>query len=434
MNKRSLIVRFKWILSVSRRFSRIDRKGRSAVTSRLATLGIAAGVMTLIVVMSVMNGFQLSFIDAIQEISSFHIRVNDLPPEDEIKLEEYCDSNKHIKSYTKVLEAQSLISSQRGAEGAAIIRAVDPSLYYLDQGFYEKVNMVQGTFDLSSGGQIILGSKLARDLGVRVGQNVNLLVLSGKSDVDLFSQDRTFKVSGVFSCGYAQINSSFAFISLEDGYKYFGSEPVVIQGIKIQNVNKDLPVIHALQKEFPEAKVESWRTYNKAFFGALKIEKNMLLLLVALIFVVVAINIYNGMRRLVFDRRSEIAIFSALGAPPSEIQCVFVMRGIITGFLGAFTGLLAGLLISYNTDVVFILASKVMYGLQYLVTAIFNHENLQYISQNSSYLLYASIPARVQGLEVFFISLFGFLSPVFASFAASKNVLKLTIAEVLHYE
>ena len=160
----------------------------------------------------------------------------------------------------------------------------------------------------------------------------------------------------------------------------------------------------------------------------------MLLLLVALIFVVVAINIYNGMRRLVFERRSEIAVLSALGAKRSDVKAIFIMRGFIMGSLGALSGALLGVIISLNTDLVFTAAAKIMYAIQYLITAITNRENLQYLQINSSYNLYASIPARIFPGEVIAITLFGIFSPLLSSWAASKNVLKMTVSEVLHNE
>lgn len=434
MIKKNLLQKFRWIFLVSKRFSRVDRKGRSAATSKLATAGIAVGVMTLIVVMSIMNGFQLSFIDSIQEISSYHLRVYNLPENEKSDFYKFCDENKNIKSCTEFLEAQTILASEKGTESVSILRAINPNVYNTDSGFYKEVKMLQGKFDISNSGSIILGNRLARDLGVRLGQKVNLLVLSGSSDVDLFSQDRIFTVVGIFTCGYAEINSSFAFINIEDGFKYFGKETQNVLGVKIQNVNHDVYAQNILKKVFPSANIESWRSYNKSFFGTLRVEKNMLLLLVALIFVVVAINIYNGMRRLVFERKSEIAIFAALGAPSSEIKSIFIMKGFLTGLIGSAIGVVLGILISKNSDIVFMAASKIMYVFQYLFTAIFNHENLAYVSENSSYILYSTIPARIQSGEVFFIALFGFISPLIACWAASKNVLKLTIAEVLHNE
>ena len=135
-----------------------------------------------------------------------------------------------------------------------------------------------------------------------------------------------------------------------------------------------------------------------------------------------------------FERRTEIAVLSALGARKSGIKAIFIMRGFITGTAGAFTGVILGLIISLNTDVVFTLAAKLMYAVQYLVTALTDRANLQYVQVNSSYNLYASIPARVFPGEVAAITLFGILSPLIASWAASRNVLKMTVSEVLHNE
>lgn len=437
MNKKifsSFFANLKWINAVSKRFARVDRKGRSAATSILATMGICFGVMTLIVVMSVMNGFQMSFIDAIMEISSYHIRTTEVSEENESTLYDICKKNKNVLSVTSFYEAQTLMTGKRGRENAAIIRAIQPDVYINDKGFYGQINMLSGSFNLSQQDSIVLASSLARKLGVSVGDTVNLLVLSGGSDVSLFSDDRYFKVTGIFSTGYSEINSSFSFINIADGKKYFGSSSPKIYGIKLKNSNDDVHTISYLEKGLESAKFQSWRDYNKTFFGALRIEKNILLLLVALIFVVVGINIYNGMRRLVFERRSEIAILSAIGAKNSDIKSIFIMRGFTTGVIGSFAGVILGILISINTDFVFNFASDIMFWVQYFFTALFSPKNLMFVQENSTYAVYANIPARMFFSEIVMIALFGLAAPLFASWAASKNVLKMTVAEVLHDE
>ena len=438
MNKTGLFSKLKWINTVSNRFARVDRKGRSAVTSFLATLGICFGVMTLIAVMSVMNGFQMNFIDAIMEVSSYHIRADKVPSEKSDEFITLCSQNKNVLSITPFYEAQTLMTDETGRENAAVIRAIEPDVYTKDKGFNKEITMVAGSFDLSQPDSIVLGYTLARQLRVGVGQTVNLLVLSGGSDVSLLSGDRNFVVTGLFKTGYADINSAYSFISIEAGQKYFGKSAEMLYGIKLKNSAEDARIITAFEKETKEKNIEahfqSWREYNKSFFGALRIEKNMLLLLVAIIFVVVGINIYNGMRRLVFERRSEIAILSAIGAENKDIKTIFIMRGLTTGAIGAFAGVILGLLISVNTQFLFNAAARVMYWLQYIVTAVFNHQNLIYVQENSSYAVYANIPARIFFREVVMIALFGIISPLLASWAASKNVLKMTVAEVLHNE
>lgn len=432
--KESFVKNLQWISAVSRRFARVDRKGRSAVTSTLATLGICFGVMTLTVVMSVMNGFQMSFIDAILEVSSYHLRAVNVTEDEEPLLLAACKNNKLVSACLPFYEAQALMTGEKGGAQAVNIRAAGPEIYYDDPGFNKQLKMLSGSFDLSEPDTIILGSTLARNLGVRLGSTVNLLVMSGGSDVELFSSDRIFTVRGIFTTGYAEINSGYAFVGTEAASKYFGEGAKKIWGIKLKKYDGDLRTISSLKKELPQLEILSWRSFNRTFFGALRIEKNMLLLLVALIFVVVAINIYNGMRRLVFERRTEIAVLSALGARRGGIKAIFIMRGFIMGSLGALIGVALGILISLNTDLVFTGAAKLMYAIQYLITAITDHQNLEYVQVNSSYNLYASIPARIFPGEVVAITLFGILSPLLASLAASKNVLKMTVSEVLHNE
>ncbi|MCQ2597999.1 MAG: ABC transporter permease [Treponema sp.] len=426
--------RYKWIFSVSSRFSRVDRKGRSRVTSALAALGICFGVMTLIVVMSVMNGFQRKFIDAIMEVSSYHIRISDFDEETEKKIRAYCEENKKIKSVSGFYEAQSLVTTTKVKQSVALIRAIDSDVYEQDPGFRKQVEMIAGEFDLSEPDTIIIGSGMARDVSARLNSEINLFALSGGNDVQLLSSDRLFKVKGVFKTGYADINSSFVFINSDAGKKYFGKEASKVLGVKLNNPNDDQLIINRMKKEFPDVKILSWREYNKTFFGALRIEKNMLLLLVAMIFIVVGINIYNGMRRLVFERRSEISILSAIGGKSSEIKSIFILQGFLTGIKGAVPGMILGLFLSVNSKTVFDIASRFMYGVSYVLTAITNPENLVYVTENPMYAVYGNIPSRIFFGETLWITLFGVAAPLIASWAASRNVLKMTVAEVLHNE
>ena len=432
----------RWISFVSKRFASVDRKGRAAVTSFLATLGICVGVMTLIVVISVMNGFQMSFIDSILEISSFHARVQNLNQESENDFLKFCDKNPQVLCVTPFYEAQALMAGEKNGTSSVIIRAVPQNIYQNDDGFQKEIQMIEGDFDLGENEQskyfgnntIVLGYSLANHLGVSVGDCVNLLMLSGSSDVELFSEDRIFIVSGIFSCGYQEINSGYAFLSINKATDYFGKESKKSYGLKFAHYDREMKIINQIQKEFPDCKAESWRNYNRSFFSALKVEKNMLMFLVALIFIVVAVNIYNGMRRVVFERKNEIAILSALGARKWGIKAVFIFKGFLSGFFGAITGMIFGIFIAHNSDDVFTILSKIMFFFQYIFTAITEPENLMYIQENSTYRIYAEIPARIFPKEVAVITLFGIISPLAASWAASKNVLKMTVSEVLRYE
>ena len=425
---------YRWIFDVSRRFASVDRKSRSSATSFLAVLVICFGVMSLVTVVSVMNGFQMSFVNAIMELSSFHIRVSKSDSQTEADFLNFCADSKEIRCVSPFYESQALLVGNKSKESAGIIRGVDARTCEFDEGFAREIKIVSGSFDLSSADCIVLGSYLAQSLGVTTGNTVNLLALSGGKDVELLSQNRQFKVTGIFECGYYDINQGYAFVSLEAARMYFGEDAPVFYGIKIRRPQNDGFVSAAIKSRFPDAAVQSWREYNRTFFGALRVEKNILMLLVFLIFVVVAVNIYNGMRRLVFERSQEIAALSALGGTSFQIKAIFVVRGFLTGAAGTVIGIVLGIFISLNIRSVFLAVSHCLYWLELFFTSVFSPENAAFVTENQMYAIYASIPARIIPSEVLLISLFGVLSPLLASALASRSVLKLKIAEVLHNE
>lgn len=433
-NTFSFRLSYRWIFDVSRRFASVDRKSRSSATSFLAVLVICFGVMSLVTVVSVMNGFQMSFVNAIMELSSFHIRVSNLESQAEADFLDSCADSKEIRCVSPFYESQALLVGNKSKESAGIIRGVDARTCEFDEGFAREIKIVSGSFDLSSADSIVLGSYLAQSLGVTTGNTVNLLALSGGKDVELLSQNRQFKVTGIFECGYYDINQGYAFVSLEAARMYFGEDAPVFYGIKIRRPQNDGFVSAAIKKRFPDAAVQSWREYNRTFFGALRVEKNILMLLVFLIFVVVAVNIYNGMRRLVFERSQEIAALSALGGTSFQIKAIFVVRGFLTGAAGTVIGIVLGIFISLNIRSVFLAVSHCLYWLELFFTSVFSPENAAFVTENQMYAIYASIPARIIPSEVLLISLFGVLSPLLASALASRSVLKLKIAEVLHNE
>lgn len=432
---RDFIKSFAWVHFVSKRFAHVDRKGSSAVTTTLASLGICFGVMTLITVISVMNGFQRSFIDAILEVSSYHIRIEDsgqLTAESE--LESFLKNEKSVINFFPFYEAESLVQGRTGNETAALIRAVPANLYETDEGFKKQLEILGGGFDLSSPDTVVIGSEMARQLGARLGSKINLYALSGGNDVDLFSSDRVFTVTGIFHTGYAEINAAYAFVSLDSAEKYFGKDAKKLLAVKTSNPDYCFPLVSKLKKAFPELEIQSWREYNSSFFGALRVEKNMLMLLVFLIFVVVAINIFNGMRRMVYERREEISVLSAFGARPHKIQSIFVTQGFLTGVYGAVPGLVLGLLLSVNMRNIFLFLSKATYLFNLFFAEIFTPETAEFVRENTMFRVYANIPPRIFVSEVLLITVFGIFSSLLASLVASRGVLKLTVAEIMRDE
>lgn len=431
---KSFFSSLRWIFEVSNRFSYVDRKGRSAITNALSTLGICFGVMTLISVVGVMNGFQMSFIDSIMEISSYHVRIKNVKEEDFPQFRDFCSSNKNVETVSVFYESQGLMVGRKNRETPVIVRGVDSEIMSHDKGFEKEAKIVRGKFDLSQKHYIVLGSELAKSVGAVIGSKVNLLALSGGSDVDMISHNRQFYVTGIFESGYLDINQAYSFINTESAKENFGKASPLLVGIKLKDYNNDFALISEIDRNFEELKTESWREFNRTFFGALRVEKNILMLLVLIIFLVVGVNIYNGMRRLVFERKQEISILSALGGTKQNIHSIFILKGFISGLKGSVSGVVLGLLITANMNHIFVFASKVMYYGQLFFTMLINPSNSVYVRENPMFQVYASIPARVEPFEVLIICLFGMAAPLFASWWASHSILKMEVAEVLHDE
>ncbi|MGN0730200.1 ABC transporter permease [Treponema sp.] len=422
---------FKWICFVSRRINRVNADGRTAAAAHLAALGISLGVMALIVVMSVMNGFQMRSIDSIMEISSYHVQVTDV---EKTSFEQWSRENKDVICAVPFYEAQGLMVGNSKSQCAAVVRAVPENIMELDPGFRRTLKIVVGDFDLSSENSIIIGSTLANSLRAGLGSVVNIAALSGSSDVEMLSSSRQFVVTGIFYCGYAEINSSFAFIGFDAGKKILGNSSAEKYGVKLASSSKDVSFVRKCRAAFSNAKIVSWREYNRSFFGVLRMEKNTLFVIVLLIFLVVAINIFNSMKKLVLERKNEIAVLSALGGSAKNVQAVFITQGAITGFAGAVTGLILGIFITLNMKTVFALLSKIQFGIEYIAAMIFNPEYKNFVTENPLFAIYARISPRIFLHEVFLIFFFGLISSVAAALISSRSILKMTVSEVLRDE
>ena len=424
----------KWIYYVAKRFSLVDRKGAGSLSFKLSTFGICFGVMTLIVVLSVMNGFQREFIDAIMEVSSFHVRAQG-GFERKKDFEEFLKANPKVLSFQEFIESEGLAVGPGGKQAAVLVRGISPKAFDMDKGFAEQIRVLRGKFDLAkkTPHPIALGSTLSRTLGAKVGDKISLYSLSSKRPLlEALNDKKEFEVAAIFMTGYGDINSTFAFVDMDCKDFFEGVEPSY--GIKLKNSNSDSALLSQANDLFPEAAAKSWREYNQSFFGALRVEKNILMLLVLLIFVVVAINIFNSMRRLVYERRFEISTLSALGGKISSVKNIFIMRGFLTGLRGAIPGLMLGMFFCVNIKSVFALLSKAIFWIQYLALLVVSPQDAASVAQNPMFAVYGNIPARMYAGEIFFITLFGILSAVLSSWAASREVLNTAISEVLHDE
>jgi lipoprotein-releasing system permease protein len=423
----------------------------------LAILGIATGVLALIVILAVMNGLQLGFIESILEISSYHIRVESFLPEKTAALLDRIRTVPGVSAAVPFREFQGLVRGNREGQQAAVIRGLPPDAPALDPAMGAKLEFESGSFNIGDDRSILLGSELARRLTVRLGDEVTLFSISGlftggdagpsgdaaPAEDEAGALTDTFTVTGIFRTGFYEYDLSWGFINIEKAGLISGADPVL--GLKLKNRWQDGHVMELARNSLrgipggEALKLTSWRDYNRAFFGALRTEKLFMFLLVGLIFIVVGLNIFQAQRRAVLERREEIGLMRAVGAAGTAVRLVFVWDGAIIGFTGAAAGLGLGLLIASHISVFFTLLERLVnffIGIINFLSGLFGGggaaEEFAIFSPAVFYI--KEIPSRVIPHEVFLIFMFGFFSALLAAWFASGKAARTEPAEVLRYE
>ena len=441
-----------WIAFVAARYMWRGRKKSPA--SVLSVLGIAVGVLALTIILAVMNGFQLGFIENILEISSAHMRVHNVP------LERQSDAIKALSetpALTSVLPFRELHILARGslqAPRGALIRGVPADALQRDRTLAARLAIEEGSFDLQprdTGKTIVIGVEMARHLFLGLGDEVSLLSISGGVFSGLAEEDdstnRNYTISGLFRSGSYEYDLTWAFINIDDARALDAEEALPVLGIKLKNRWQDQRALDDVKKtlaaigltEAEGIAFSSWRDYNRAFFSALRTEKLMMNILVGLIFVVVGLNIFQSQRRIVLERREEIGLLRAVGATDMAVRFVFVLDGFIIGLSGGILGLALALPIALNIQTVFTFLENTintfMFAIQDLVYRLGWIIDAQEFAVFSGYIFYIKeIPSRIIPHEVALIFLFGFLSALLASWFASAKVSSTLPAEVLRYE
>ena len=447
----------RWIGFVAARFVSRNRRNSPAVI--FSALGIATGVLALTIIIAVMNGFQLGFIESILEISSGHLRVEyvqaGMEPSTDLQnaiksgsidkaLEDRIRELPGVVSAVPFRETSILIRGRGSNPRGAVLRGLPPDVLEYDQGLAGKLVMEGGYFDLGPEGSIVLGAELARHLSVWTGDTVTVFSLSGGL-ADDENINFTYTVTGIFRCGFYEYDLGWAFINIDRAARLAGAEERPVLGIKLANRWQDqrnMAVIKKLLNDFSSGEndfsVTSWRDYNRSFFSALRTEKLMMFILVGLIFIVVGLNIFQSQRRTVLERREEIGMLRAMGASDAAVRLVFVWDGFIIGFAGAALGLVVGLSVAFNISAFFtILENSVNFFIS-LVNSIakyFGAYGTGYFAVFSPAIFYIKeIPSRVIPHEAILIFLFGFFSALMASWFASGKASSATPTEVLRYE
>ncbi len=432
---------------IALRYLKARRGTGGMAASVLSVLGVAVGVMTLTVVLGVMNGFQLGFIESIVEISSYHIQIH--PASSAAGAQSgaglpasVVERVREIPGVTSVVpfgELQGLLEGVYSRPQPSVIRAVPPDLLSQDPVQAGLLSMDEGSFSLDAPGSIVIGSQLAVSLGASVGEPVYLLSVDTSRLIPA-AQRRLFTVSGIFTSGYLDFDAGLAFISRSDAAALPGKMPT-IYGVKLTNRLDDGPALQKISAVLSGTgfAAESWRSYNRSFFDALFMEKLMIMILVCLIFIVVGFNIYNSLRRTVLEKREEIAVLKAVGVPPRSIRYAFMVEGAVIGFAGALAGMILGLAIAANINAVFSLVEVVVNGALRLANSIAapithgaSREGFSIFSPLYFYL--TEVPSRVLPREAVLVASFAVLSSVAAAFGASRSVAGFRPSEILRYE
>ena len=396
------------------------RNGFISFISGVSMLGIALGVAALIIVLSVMNGFQKDVRDRMLSVVS-HIEIvapGGVALEDPARTMAEARRNPAVVGATTFIATQALLARGEDMRGT-IVRGIDPA----HEGEVTDLGPDQGaTLQKLVPGQfgIVLGIELARALGVREGDSVTLVAPNGQvTPAGVVPRLKQMTVVGTFNSGHYEYDSALVMVHQDDAARIFRLEGP--SGIRLRL--KDLHEARTVAQELANSLsgnllIRDWTQQNKTWFSAVQLEKRMMFIILTLIVAVAAFNLVSTLVMTVTDKRADIAILRTLGASPRSIMGIFVVQGAMVGVIGTFGGLLLGLAIAFNIDVI-------VPALEQLFHASFLPKDVYLISRMPS------DPQQADIVPIAVISLvLAFLATLYPSWRASR----VNPAEALRYE
>ena len=342
--------RFEWMLAA--RDMKPRRHASGLVIAMFSLIGIMLGVATLIIVMAVMNGFRAQLIDKILGLNG-HVIVEAM----DSKFTDYSDVAARIAqvpgvvSATPLIEGQALASGE-GASNGVLVRGIRQQDLPNVPGIYNNVRLgTLANFDKSGG--VAIGTRLATQLGVTVGQNITIVVPHGaETPFGVTPRIKAFPVVAIFEIGMSEYDSTFVIMPFADAQAYFNL-PDQASAVEIYLKNPDSvdQVTPAITDAVGrQALITTWRERNTTFFSALEVERNVMFLILTLIVLVAALNIISGLTMLVKDKGHDIAILRTMGATRGAIMRVFFIAGASIGTLGTLAGFAVGVLVDLNIE------------------------------------------------------------------------------------
>ena len=325
------------------------KEGFLKIISIFSFLGIALGVAVLIIVMSVMNGFRTELID---KILGFNAHIIVKPFEKKIESQNLNKLN---------LLSNIIDKTMFSFNGEGILINKDDTKGILIRGYLKndlkKINLLQkdifeGSLENFNKDTISIGKDLAISLDLKVGDKITLISSSGiQTIIGTLPKQESFAISSIFNSGFAEFDQNVIFMPVEDAISFFeASDDDIILEIYLKKPEHVDDAKKKIQNLFSDYFVYSWADLNQSFFGALKVERNVMFIILSLIIIVAAFNIISGLTILVKNKTKEIAILRTLGVSSKSIAKIFFLVGFSIGFFATLTGVLLGVLFSYNIE------------------------------------------------------------------------------------
>jgi lipoprotein-releasing system permease protein len=397
------------------------RNGFISFISGVSMLGIALGVAALIIVLSVMNGFQKEVRDRMLSVVS-HIEIfspygQALP--DVARTLAEAKANPQVIGAAPFIGTQALLARGEDMKGA-IVRGIDPALEgevtdlaaALRGGALDR--LVSGEFG------VVLGRDLARQLGVQQGDKVTLVAPSGQvTPAGVVPRMKQMTVVGTFDSGHYEYDAGLVLLHVDDAARIFRLEGSTGIRLKLKDLHQAREVGSQLAATLSgDLLIRDWTRQNRNWFAAVQLEKRMMFIILTLIVAVAAFNLVSTLVMTVTDKRADIAILRTLGASPGSIMGVFVVQGATVGVIGTLVGLLLGLGVAFNIDVI-------VPALESLLQASFLPKDIYLISR---------MPSDPQSSDILPIAVISLVLAFVATLYPSWRASRVNPAEALRYE
>ena len=412
-------------LLIGLRYTRAGRRGRRkdgfmSFISTISVASIALGVMALIIVLSVMNGFQKEVRDRMLSVLS-HVEVvhitGSIP--DWKALSETILTEKHTVVCAPYVAGQGLLNRRGNLRGIAL-RGIDPT--YEPQVSDVAKTLGESTLSTLKAGDfgVILGRDLARLLRVNVGDKVTLIVAKGNTTPAGFvPRMKQMTVKGLFQSGHYEFDSTLVFTHIDDAAALFRTGGPTGIRVKLDDINLAPTVTqHLLMKLPADYYATDWTRQNRTWFAAVQVEKRMMAVILFLIVLVGSFGLVSTLVMTVTEKQSDIAILRTLGASPQSIMTIFVIQGCIVGLIGVLLGTGLGLAISCNLDVI-VPAIEHLFGVEFLPREIY------FISQ---------MPSDPRASDIVPIAVVSFLASLLATLYPSWRAARTHPAQALRHE